>query len=516
MFLIDTTKYFKIWFSHDKKTFLGPENQLRLIRDSQNNPHASITFVYSSKCLDENSQENLIRFCGLYKNIKPMDFDTQIKALLVDEQDIAMYNIALLEIARAITHQGGNLGAASDCVRLLRPLLAKVGNYLDFDVELNASSLLARVPVRAPVLLSMVFYPEPEQFPAFNSDILIAAIDSENQANLDPEAFSRIGKIQEKIINKYRYDLHFVRAFFRTPLNGVDLCAARGVPWGLEDKFVRRYLQYYTKKKDPNIFLLRQAIENFGFVDLTKLFSKEMRAILSDNHEKALSEKEVWAIYVKKYIQHYERENSFLSPAAKQQLVHKEKASLENRIQVLKHAIYLQSVCRISGSLNYLELFLEKPEPQLSDSQKLKKTLACMKDYSLIRNGLNNSFKSPHTQKARNIEKMGAGLGGDLSWTAIGMRNQRLREVRMPQAARTIQNKWRKHCALKQPVDEIAKTISNLSFSQASAVPLSQAPLLCGPAVLPLFSSRGSSGKKISPQSMTDIHPRKLRVKSPG
>ena len=136
----DITKYFKIWFSKNPANFLGIENELRFIQMRESNPTATLTFVYSSTCLNAEALNKLKDFCKRHK-ITPVDFDTDVVTLLTHDSDKAMYTLAQEEIKRTLNNSGGNLAAAADCVRLIAPIIEKFGIYADFDLACNLSNL---------------------------------------------------------------------------------------------------------------------------------------------------------------------------------------------------------------------------------------------------------------------------------------------------------------------------------------------------------------------------------------
>ncbi len=134
--LLNTKKQFKIWFSPNKEEFLPAENKLRFIRTILANPSTSFSFVFSSKILSTQAVSELMLFCHRL-NIIPIDIDHLIYTKLTNDIDKTIFQITTSEIKQAISKQGGNAAAASDCLRTLPLLIETAGIYSDFDVELN-------------------------------------------------------------------------------------------------------------------------------------------------------------------------------------------------------------------------------------------------------------------------------------------------------------------------------------------------------------------------------------------
>lgn len=202
-YCFDITRYYRIWFSKNPEVFLGVENELRFIRMREKNPTATITFIYSSKCLNQTALINLEKFCKRHQ-ITPVDFDTELSACLTDEKDKQLYECARQEIQQTIQKKNGNLAAAADCVRLLISVIEKYGIYSDFDVEMSLSSLnVSTLQIRAPVLLNADMIQTKTVFINPNSDFLAFSFDLQNPEKLSNEALLAVRALQQKIIKNY-------------------------------------------------------------------------------------------------------------------------------------------------------------------------------------------------------------------------------------------------------------------------------------------------------------------------
>lgn len=198
------SKQYKIWFSPDPNSFLGVEDQLRFVRMRQNNLKTSLHFIYSSACLSSAAQAELQRFCRAYRII-PIAFE-RLRDELVDPRDKAMYACAEEEIQRTLNHTGGNMASASDCTRLLVPLIEKYGIYTDFDLENKLAQLSHQyLSLPCPVLFSSEMMPvsRTEMILQPNSDFLAFSL-RDDLSGLSAGALQAIRALQETILENYQ------------------------------------------------------------------------------------------------------------------------------------------------------------------------------------------------------------------------------------------------------------------------------------------------------------------------
>lgn len=220
MFYINTRHFFKIWFSTDPNCFLGMKNQQRLINDRQNNPKATFIFIYSSHCLKKEAIIELNTFCKNH-DIQALDFDTDVLKMLSNTQDKFLYHLAKSEISNSLNNTGGNMACASDCTRVIIPILEKCGIYSDFDVEIACSRLPKNLKVKSPLLLTALVDKESalqyRLYPAaINNNILIASYDINNPQKMSSNAKQLIKNIQNKIIERYSNPTATVQTYLGT------------------------------------------------------------------------------------------------------------------------------------------------------------------------------------------------------------------------------------------------------------------------------------------------------------
>ncbi|OJY09376.1 MAG: hypothetical protein BGO90_03890 [Legionella sp. 40-6] len=212
----DLSKVYLIWFSHYPDQALGIENELRLIRLRQQNPQTDVSLIYSARLLTPLAIASLRTFCDKHA-IDLYDFDTEIMSLLSHHNDIRMYQIARKELIKTQRQQGGNFSAASDCLRLIVPVIAKLGIYMDFDVPCAfANTTETTVDAEAPLLLTIegeyVF--QGLEFHVYvNTDFLACAFDENNPVELDKDALKSIRCNQDRIIKNYEGKLTIDKLF---------------------------------------------------------------------------------------------------------------------------------------------------------------------------------------------------------------------------------------------------------------------------------------------------------------
>lgn len=126
------------------------ENQTRLIHIREQNPQDTFNLIYDSSLLNEKAKEELATFCS-DNNIVPVDAD-EFPAQLETEEQKELYAFYKDEI----THlkEGGNLGVASDILRVLPPSYRR-GIYTDLDVPVDTRHLPKTVTVHAPLVLNI-------------------------------------------------------------------------------------------------------------------------------------------------------------------------------------------------------------------------------------------------------------------------------------------------------------------------------------------------------------------------
>jgi hypothetical protein len=199
LYTYDPHRHVKIWLSKDETCFLTLINRLRLIRMRVKNPTDTIFFIYDSDLLTKKSVMSLVIYCNEY-NILPLDVRDLIpQCTTIDEKNL----IKIYQDEISNLNSGGNLAAASDILRWLRPIYI-LGTYSDFDVEINTAGLAAKVNVSSNLLFNFgsVRYISYEHL-SFNNDVI---------AVVDPDAaFEQIKQIQQAIFSKCSFILHVLK-----------------------------------------------------------------------------------------------------------------------------------------------------------------------------------------------------------------------------------------------------------------------------------------------------------------
>lgn len=150
-YLFNPHRHVKIWLSKEPDSFLNIENQLRFIRFRNMCSKDEINFVFDGALLSASATANLSLFCKKH-NIIPHDVNLDIVKKSQTREELQLVRLYQLEIASL--KQGGNLGAASDILRWLKPIYS-LGTYTDFDVLVNTSRLPDIIETEASILFSL-------------------------------------------------------------------------------------------------------------------------------------------------------------------------------------------------------------------------------------------------------------------------------------------------------------------------------------------------------------------------
>ncbi len=142
-------RHVKIWLSKNPDVFLTEENQLRLVRMRAACPGDEINFIYDSQLLSETSINNLLIFCSK-NNLNSCDLNALLPLCKnpLEKRLIRLYNDEIFNL-----NDGGNLAAASDILRWLKPIY-DLGTYSDFDVVISTKKLQKKITVFEEILLN--------------------------------------------------------------------------------------------------------------------------------------------------------------------------------------------------------------------------------------------------------------------------------------------------------------------------------------------------------------------------
>ena len=142
-------KHVKIWLSKNPRVFMNEENKLRLLHMRERCPGDLIQLIYDSVLLNESARDDLQAFC-LKHDIKPVDVRDLISEIPEDKRHEQL--LALYEDEISNLDHGGNLAAASDILRWIKPVYTK-GTYSDFDVMVQTKALPETLTINADLLL---------------------------------------------------------------------------------------------------------------------------------------------------------------------------------------------------------------------------------------------------------------------------------------------------------------------------------------------------------------------------
>lgn len=409
-FHLDTTKHYKIWFSSTPDTFLSMEDQLRFIRMREKNPQAKLGFVYSSAKLSPKAHNALKDFCKKYQ-ITPLDFDTELPSLISDEQDKKLYDQAKKELQL----EGGNLAAASDCVRLIIPMIEKFGNYSDFDVTIDFCKKPSLVPVKAPVILPITI--DEKCGMILNIDFLAVASTGDEKNILSPEGIKSIRAIQAKVIEKYAAPY---KAFTTAVVPGTETVISA---------------------------------EPFCLMVLDPIFTRNPNTSIFDLRKYLLSSKTTYSFLIRK--ENIVQEVNVTSEAS----------------NMLRHSLYRQSVISFSGASAYYAIFSDTfPKEGFTNAQdgmlpaaNWKMFLTAMTNSSLSANALSETVTSKNDlQSGRNSEAHNITQGlRDASWIPLGKQKKAERDQKTFSAARTIANFWHKKKPAKTGTGRVARLLAS-------------------------------------------------------
>lgn len=452
-YFLDTRQLYKIWFSKNPAVALGIENELRLIRFRQDNPHATISLIYSSRCLNPAALLHLQQFCSTHR-IQLLDFETEIKGLLTDISDKAIYALAKKEILKTIKNEGGNLGAASDCTRTLMPLIQKCGIYSDLDVHLAFQNTPRFVKVKAPVVFPVDTIKLNITSVSYNTDCIGFAKNSHHA--LSPQAIQGIRCLQRRILSNYKSKP--VDVFFRPTVKGLPLELLPGIASVIDHFFdvinphgdifdFRKYLQTLSMRDYTKTMSRLERFELFGTIDTDRLSEKEIKEIFDNTVAKMC-------------------DTGAMSEAASEGVKH------------IQHLLQQKTVCSFSGP-NILETLVKKYKPKvvslkqgmfsarIEPQGEWKKYCHAFEKFSLKANGLAPYYFSKNTlanmqlssqQARRGLDSVG--LCCDQAWTPLGERKKLSREATMNLAASLIQRTWHKH---RNKASQHQESISKLS-----------------------------------------------------
>lgn len=457
--VLPTDKHYKIWFSSNPKEFLSVENRIRLIRFRLENPRAKISLVYSSKILSQEAQSELQVFFQKL-SILSVDFDDEMPALLDHDYDKILYQIAQAEIAHALAEGGGgNLAAASDCIRLLPGLIEKCGIYSDLDVEICFDKLPEVIDLKSFVVFPCIVELEGNDIGnmSFNNEFLGFAHNNTTR-KLAPEAIFSIRAAQLEVIQRYTQP---TAALLSPVIRGLHTSVVLNPDL---NKIVNWYISSSKDVSKITVFDLRKFINQLSIKDL-------YRALYPDEFEQRVATRTLSKDALSESLGACIRE-AFQLQKPELKIDVSDKQIAHNTLIRIRSMLYKASVTHLSGPFISTAFF----EAELRDFDLRKAILSesteeilrfanCIQNASLKGNGLFSFIKG------QDVEHKGMPLS-DEAWTPKGAARAALRSDEYLSAILRIQRFIRKRNVesenQKENVFVGTNTISNPRDSQYS------------------------------------------------
>ncbi len=467
-YYVDLKQFFWIWFSKDPENYLGIENALRLIRIRHLHPDAKLTLVYSSQSLNDVALKELQAFSERHKIIL-IDFDNDLPPLLTNEQDKALYETAKQEIAHARNNKGGNMAAASDCVRNLIPVLKKCSNYADCDVKFNFSKKRSQLKVKAPITLTVAIENDVLNIsmPSFNNDFMLVARSPRDPENISTEAIERLRFVQKEMLSRYA---NVGEALFRHPIKGFpsDL--------NVYPDYAAVIRRYFQQNPQSDIFALRQFIQKIDIVQYFEAMPEEPRTLILQQEQIGKLTSDQLKIAFAKYI--IQQSTGKVLTAQEQVRLSSHCIELAEEMLVrMRHRLYTLSVTWISGPINYFALYQDVlPDYPILTEEGLminewNKYVKCLQSAALAANNLGRYLSSITSLIAAASPIMDeqqekdafefTGTLGDQSWSDKGMQKKLERENKLNQAAITLQYAWKNWKKAKNTKEDNAPLVAN-------------------------------------------------------
>lgn len=469
----NTQNHVRIWFSGQRDTFLNVENQLRFVHFREKNPTAKIVFLYSSSLLQPEAIDAMKDFCKQH-HLTPLDFDTELLAECTDPADLALHEIARMELDRYRIKQGGNLAAASDAARLISKLLQK-GTYSDFDTQVHVDKIDNVVKIKGPMLFNrLVKTTLNRQTSICNNDII--GIATTDEGEIDPSALKILQGFQENIIATYHQNMvnrliilsigahasnsellslfnrgYFIRFLQKNPqAKVIDLRqyfekSTQSI-FGALTMRPLKLLPYIFKNMDPDLLnrlddALNIAMQDLNYDDFPDSFSAAEQHVIKAFYMNYARNELLYSIRA------LDKQHSAQSIAALKRSVkvisnysdlEKAHALMQSTEVSVRDKILLESVTLFSGPIA-LEMQFAKLD------RSLKNTM------SFVDNNLLTHFYSEQIWDVFTPEEIAQlqltykkiDSYADLSWIQSGQNRIKEREAKLHQAASIIQAGWK-------------------------------------------------------------------------
>ena len=432
-------RHVKIWLSKKPDVFLNQENQLRLVRMRVKNPDDTIRLIYARELLSEKALAELMHFCNKH-NIVPVSIEDQILPFCLNNEEKNLAALYQQEI-KAL-HDGGNLAAASDMLRWLKPIYS-LGIYSDFDVTVNTKELPQTIPVEAPILLNLGSVKIPISGLPRQNDLEAIFLNNDTIAVAGDDAITqqKISEIQQYIYNAYQNTAAYIDVDRKLSGDMSDYVAQQlGVASGLLTAF--NYISVDVKSKlnqqlfnglgldNPNPIRLRKKLLETKKAG-TMVFCRDQLSLMGVVNASEMDDETVKKLYFDFLKANYPYE---LEP---DEMI---KVEAESQFKLLYNATVIQTSG--PGGL-MMSLFGVAALPANKMDEKIK-------PYSLLNYGLDKAFGSLNSAGSFHVLREDflartTGAVCDHSWVEAGELEVVLREEKLTRAAINIQRVFRGH-----------------------------------------------------------------------
>lgn len=368
----------------------------------QKSPQTTINLIYSALLLTTNAIALLETFCEKHR-IVLYNFDTEVMCLLSHPSDIRMFQIARKELIMTKRQHGGNFSAASDCLRLIVPVITKLGSYVDLDVPCAfGNTTETQISAQAPLLLNVQgkFLFEGCIFSIYvNTDFIAYAYDENNPKELAKDTLTTIRCIQNRIIKNYDGKLTMEKLF-----NSMERAE------GVVQEFHCLFIDFLKSGYPQFPFGLRRFILERNY----PATSNKERAILQDHFMNMACSRisgptNFWSLYM------YAKpaDDSYTFGCVPTQNV---------------YADYIKLIVASNATVH----------PVISKCVTFTNTQQCQTEY------VKKHGKSPEP-----------GVLADLSWTTRGKANKDQREAALLTSAIKIQGLFQQYCETKNELEPL-------------------------------------------------------------
>ncbi|MDZ5762343.1 Glycosyltransferase domain protein [Candidatus Cyrtobacter comes] len=453
MYQVPINKLYKIWFNSNPEKCLDEENKLRFIKMVNDNPKATVSFLYSEALLSENAVNELNSFCAKHK-IQPVSLES-FKDQLRHKTEKELFDLINTELECWKKGIGGNPAAASDIARVLVPIIDKLGVYSDFDTPLNFSKLDG-VAVDSKHCVILNVCSDIFGSTSVYSDFLAFARDE--SGNLHPKALDFIDSCQNKMLEAYKKGASNLLDDIIPGVCSVGSNPNNQLLIAFIQEFInsnpntngiiefRRFLQENFNAKFLMEKCLRKSFENtksiYKFEPGMEKAIEEICDSINGADFRKVSEEwayEIWKVALK--IVDYN-------------------SSPKELCETLRKDLFTGSVMCYSGPCTLVKALysqfvneLQNSNPQVDYSNASKTYTSLLYKFLIEHDTENNGLPScePNMHAVNMNAKTSTNPGStDISWDKVGIQAKEEREKMMHGAAAKIQKNWRGHTAAKK------------------------------------------------------------------